>query len=482
MPVKKQTKHLHIGTFSKRIASIDVMRGIAVLAMVFALAIPPGILSDWMYFAQDPPPAHIHEPGLTGITWVDLILPFFLFLLGVSIPFDLERRGKNNYTIWQQIQRILQRTFMIGIVALMFRAINPMILTASTPIHTSVIGLLGFIALAAILIRPQSTWNKSFVLSVKIGGWIGVLLILGLIRYPDGSGFSINRANIYLVILMNSYFWATLLCLISRKNKFLRLALLGILLALRLAHPYTGWMQTLWNWTPLPGLYHFDLSQFLFIVIPATIIGDLFLDRKRTKFETDPFKIHRFHDRILVIGLLSLILIPAVLIGLKYRRVIETTLFAVAILVIVTYVFHRSDSAIERFLRQIFLLGAYWLIIGLICEPYEGGIKRDHATLSYFLITGSLAHFLLIATIIFTDIFNKYHLFEPIRDNGCNSIMAYLGLGYFIIPVLNLTGLLPLIVRITPGPWLGTLRALFYTFLVAVVVRFFTRRNYILRI
>ncbi|MCK9484659.1 MAG: DUF5009 domain-containing protein [Candidatus Marinimicrobia bacterium] len=466
----------------ERIASIDVMRGIAVLAMVFALAIPPGILSDWMYFAQTPPPAHIHEPGLTGITWVDLILPFFLFSLGIAIPFDLERRKNAKHPFWTQILRILRRTFLIGIVALMFRAINPMLLTASTPIHTSVIGLLGFIALTAVLIRPLPTWNKRFVLSFKITGWIGIGLILGLIRYPDGSGFSFSRANIFLVILMNAYFWSALLSLVSQKKRFLRLGLLGILLAMRLAHPFTDWIQAIWNWTPLPGLYQFEFSQFLFIVIPGTLIGDLFLNRERMNWEMDPFRIHRFHDRILVIGLLSLILIPAVLIGLKYRWVIETTMFAVAILVIAMYVFKRADTAIESFVRQIFIWGAYWLIIGLICEPYEGGIRREDATLSYFLITGSLAHFLLIASIIFTDIFNKHHLFEPIRDNGRNSILAYLGLGYLVLPVLNITGLLPLIIKITPGPWLGTLRAIIYTFLVAVVVRFFTRRNYFLRI
>jgi predicted acyltransferase len=69
------------------------MRGIAVLVMVFALAIPPGILSDWMYFAQTPPPAHDLEPALSGITWVDLIFPIFLFMLGVVIPFDLPSAG-----------------------------------------------------------------------------------------------------------------------------------------------------------------------------------------------------------------------------------------------------------------------------------------------------------------------------------------------------------------------------------------------------
>ncbi len=37
----------------------------------------------------------------------------------------------------------------------------------------------------------------------------------------------------------------------------------------------------------------------------------------------------------------------------------------------------------------IFQWGVSWLLLGLVFKPYEGGIKKDHATVSYyFLITG----------------------------------------------------------------------------------------------
>jgi len=466
----------------ERIASIDVMRGIAVLAMVFALAVPPGILSEWMYFAQTPPPANELEPTLPGITWVDLIFPIFLFMLGIAIPFNLPFRRRDGHPFRHQLLWILQRTSFLGIIAILYHSFNTKIMTDAFTPHSSVVGLLGFIVISAILIRPHPSWSKRFSITLKSMGWGGALLMLLLIRYPDGSGFSFNRANPFLVILMNSYFWGAIVWLISQKNNIFRLGLLGILLAIRLAHPYSGVLQGIWNWTPCPGLYRFEFSQFLFIVIPGTIIGDCFLHRDWSQIEMEPFKIHRFHDRVLTIGLLSVILIPAVLVGLKYRLVIETALFVCAILAIATYVFRRSNTEIENFLSEIFRWGAYWLIVGLICEPYEGGIKRVNATLSYYLITGSLANFMLIATVIFTDLFDKHHLVEPIRDHGRNSLLAFIALGFLVMPILNLTGMRPLIASLTPGPWLGTLRALFYTFLVAVVVRTFTKHNYFLRI
>jgi predicted acyltransferase len=40
-----------------------------------------------------PPPDHKFNPAIPGITWVDLVFPFFLFSMGVAIPLAL-RNGK----------------------------------------------------------------------------------------------------------------------------------------------------------------------------------------------------------------------------------------------------------------------------------------------------------------------------------------------------------------------------------------------------
>ncbi|MFR7516715.1 MAG: DUF5009 domain-containing protein [Bacteroides uniformis] len=35
---------------------------------------------------QEPPPTHAYRPDLAGLTWVDLVFPFFLFAMGAAFP------------------------------------------------------------------------------------------------------------------------------------------------------------------------------------------------------------------------------------------------------------------------------------------------------------------------------------------------------------------------------------------------------------
>ncbi|HEX4875511.1 MAG TPA: DUF5009 domain-containing protein, partial [Chitinophagaceae bacterium] len=60
--------------------SLDALRGFAILTMILSGAIAYGnVLPAWMFHAQVPPPAHKFDPSIPGITWVDLVFPFFLF-------------------------------------------------------------------------------------------------------------------------------------------------------------------------------------------------------------------------------------------------------------------------------------------------------------------------------------------------------------------------------------------------------------------
>ena len=73
---------------NKRIASIDILRGITIAGMVLCANI--GYYSDlpaWMFHAQTPPPTYAFNPDVPGITWVDLVFPFFLFAMGAAFPF-----------------------------------------------------------------------------------------------------------------------------------------------------------------------------------------------------------------------------------------------------------------------------------------------------------------------------------------------------------------------------------------------------------
>lgn len=61
----------------RRASSLDALRGYAILTMVLSATVVYGILPAWMYHMQEPPPAHVFQPELSGLTWVDLVFPFF---------------------------------------------------------------------------------------------------------------------------------------------------------------------------------------------------------------------------------------------------------------------------------------------------------------------------------------------------------------------------------------------------------------------
>lgn len=113
-----------VATFqsSKRIYSVDILRGLTIIAMVWANdmadLIPvksplPGVASpavpQWM--------KHM-VPGVDGFTFVDLIIPIFMFLLGCSIPLALGKRLAQTGSILSVLGHVLIRSVSLMIMGL----------------------------------------------------------------------------------------------------------------------------------------------------------------------------------------------------------------------------------------------------------------------------------------------------------------------------------------------------------------------------
>ena len=99
----------------QRNQSLDTLRGFAILTMVLSGSIAFGdVLPAWMYHAQVPPPDHKFVPTLAGITWVDLVFPFFLFALGNAMAFVIPRLEASN-TFWQKVIKRSVLIFLIGL-------------------------------------------------------------------------------------------------------------------------------------------------------------------------------------------------------------------------------------------------------------------------------------------------------------------------------------------------------------------------------
>jgi predicted acyltransferase len=463
-----------------RAYALDALRGLAILAMLVSGQLPFGTntLPAWMYHAQEPPPAHDWIGTLPGITWVDLVFPFFLFAMGASFPMALTRRMENKTPPWKLVLFVLERGILLGFFALFVQAIRPYTMRQHPATATWLLALLGFFILFPILTRLPEAWPKAAKWATRSAGWLAAMLFLALVTYPDGSGFQLARSDIIIIVLANMAVFGSLVWMLTRDQWLPRLGVLAIMLAIRLSNmprPTDGWVHDLWEWSPAPWIYRLYYLQYLCIVIPGTIAGDLIL--KWTRNCNASVEQRSPAGKLICICLLMFCFVLVLLVGLKARWLLASTLATFALCGVGWLLLAKPANETGRLYRSLFLWAVYWLVLGLFFEPYEGGIKKDRATLSYYFVTTGLAICVLIGFSIIIDVFNRRRWLQLLIDNGQNPMIAYAGINNFITPVLALTGGSALLARWATTPWRGFWRGALITLLMALAVSFLTRRK-----
>jgi predicted acyltransferase len=193
--------------------------------------------------------------------------------------------------------------------------------------------------------------------------------------------------------------------------------------------------------------------------------------------ENVPDRKPRTTARLVSIVGLMLAFFIVMLVGLMTRLLWQTTLVGFVLCGIGWWLLSKPSNITEKLLSNIYNCGAYCLILGLAFEPYEGGIKKDCATMSYYFVSAGLAVFMLIAFTIVTDIFKKRRWLQLLIDNGQNPMIAYIGRFTLVLPLLALTRINPLMDRLFVGPWPGFVHSVITTLIIALVVSVFTKRK-----
>ncbi len=464
---------------SGRAQPLDALRGIAILAMVFSGQIPFGVLPEWMYHAQVPPPKHIFNGALPGITWVDLVFPFFLFAMGAAIPLALQARLNAGDKLRNICASIFWRGLLLAFFAIYVKHIQPQSMSAAPTWAHYLLSLTGFALLFPLFMRLPNHFNLRWRVFVRAFGWLGAAAVLFLFIAKDGSSFKVERSDIIILVLANVFVGAALVWLVTRDRLDWRFGVLAFLLALRLTQNIPGLGKIIWDASPLPWLGTVYFQQYLFIVIPGTIAGDCWLRYINSRPLNASYGISKVSlnmAQMLTVAI-AVVLVLLTLAGLKSRVVLETTL-ACAGLCALAWWLNKNASPL---LRQLIGYGIFFLLLGLAFEPYEGGIRKDKGTMSYYFVTSGLSFFALSALHIVLDIAKRNVGFKLLIASGQNPLVAYAGVNSLLVPLLALTGIGNLIATFTATPWIGALRALFYTLLLATFAAFCTKRKFILR-
>ena len=152
---------------SQRLLSLDVMRGITIAGMI--LVNTPG---SWAHIY--PPLEHAEWHGLTP---TDLVFPFFLFMVGISITLALGRRVEQGMDQAPLVGKIMKRAaiiYALGIFLTLFPAFDFS--------NLRVVGVLPRIAtvylIASLLFLPLS-WRAIAGLSIflLVAYWLAMALI-----------------------------------------------------------------------------------------------------------------------------------------------------------------------------------------------------------------------------------------------------------------------------------------------------------------
>jgi predicted acyltransferase len=454
---------------SKRNNSLDALRGMAILLMVLSGSIAfGGLLPAWMYHAQVPPPEHKFNPALPGITWVDLVFPFFLFSMGVAIPLALrkwEEKANATANIWWIAAR---RFLLLTWFALFTYHMRAWVISENPGNLEYVLSIGSFVLLFFELYKPSADSNhKKLFSALQIGSYAISAFLLYYLPFNKGEGFLLEKSDIIIIVLGNMAFFGTIIWWHTRHNPWLRIGLLPFIMAIFLAGKLEGsWNEMVFNWSPVPWMYKFYYLKYLFIIIAGTIAGEAIISN--TDNDINP-------NKHLLAGMLLFGLIIVNIILLFSRMLVFNLFLNSGGILLVFYLLREHKNSLAY---RLFSMGSYLLLLGLFFEAWEGGIKKDSSTYSYYFVTAGLANYLLVffnswqATAIGKKA-NSY-----LAANGQNPMVAYVAGNLLLTPVLHLTGLIAMMDLLNANPFAGFMKGLIFTGIVSIITYFFTLKKW----
>ena len=454
-----------------RLLSLDAFRGITILAMVLSGSMAFGdIMPAWMYHAQVPPPNHIFNPNLAGLTWVDLVFPFFLFAMGAAFPLALHKKNTKTSFI-ALFLKLLLRYVMLVFFALLFTHSKFWVLSAEPGIKEYFLSMAGFALLFLVYGNWQVYFSKIISLLLKLTGLAIALLFLFLYPFPYGD-FSLDKTDIIILVLANMAFFGSLIWYATRNLPMLRLGILPVIMAIFLAQNNTESFNSLiFKWSPLPSVYQFYYLKYLFIIIPGTFAGDWLLSY--TKID---FKIIHQKNQLAGIAIINMMLVVLNLWGLFSRYLFANLILNVVLMVLQIILINQLVSKAQKgFYFKFLSAGIYLLILGLFFEAFEGGIKKDSSTYSYYFVTAGLGFLTLLSFLIAEQLQILKSTLNFFASNGKNPMIAYTAGSLFVMPLLALTQTQYYLNLLNYNWATGFLKGLIFTALVSLVTLFFTR-------
>lgn len=455
----------------KREEALDALRGLAILLMVLSSSISFGILPAWMYHAQVPPPYHVFKPELPGITWVDLVFPFFLFTMGAAIPLALQKKLKEQSVFKTAIQ-LVQRYFLLVVFALFTFYARAWVMSGSPGFKEHLLSVGCFFVLFLMYAQFPGLQNKTVALTIKVIGF--AMAVAFLTVYPFKNGFDFNSSDIIIIVLANMAFFGTLIWWFTRNHPLLRIGILPLLMAILLTAKDAGsWNSLVFNWSPAPWMYKLYYLKYLFIVLPGTFAGEWLLNRNAAPVQE---LVTGAKAKLRGVAVLCWLLLIGNVVCLYMRWLVPNLLMTAVLSILLLQLLKKVNKGSDQALFAKFAnTGVYLLILGLFFEAFEGGIKKDISTFSYYFLNTGLAFLVLLSFTIFERLGYFAAFISYLSSNGKNPMVAYTAGNLLLIPLLKLSGTAVYLDSLAHLPAGGFLRGLIFTGVVSLLTVYCTR-------
>lgn len=507
---------------SRRSHALDALRGYAIATMILSATEAFSVLPRWMYHAQVPPPDHAFNPAVFGITWVDIIFPFFLFSMGAAIPLSLGRQHDKGVGLgrlaWKTVERWMKLTFFAIFIIHAF----PFMMGYGQDWLNMAVPMCAFLLLCLMLIPNPFGLSRRGAAVLRWSAWIAATAVMLVQPYAGGAPFRLTDSDCIMLILANVSLTGSLIYLLTIHRPWHRLALLPFIAAIFMsAHTDGSWPALLTHTSFASWLYNPAYQEYLLIIIPGTVAGEWIaqwlkgednakvvdnpkvvdnskiVDNSKVVDNSSCFGNSKVDDNSEVDGnskvvdsrncpswlvaLLSLAIIVTNVVLLFGRHLTSNLIATIALCALTSWLTRRNrstDALTARFWQHLSRAGSYLLLLGLCLEAYEGGIRKDDVTLSYLFVTCGLAFFALLLLTVLCDHYRLRWLSAPLEAVGKNPMVAYVSSSMVVIPALTLTRLYPFIDALSAHPLTGFLKGIILTALCMALTAWFTHKRW----
>ena len=452
-------------TPSKRIITIDILRGITIFAMILCANI--GYYSDlpaWMFHGQTPPPTYAFNPDVPGITWVDLVFPFFLFTMGAAFPLAMRKRLESGVSRWEVTGSLFRRWLTLTIFAIVLGNAYQIGASPRPEFVKGIFSLALWGVMFVSLVRLKDDRKCRLVNNTGM-----FLLIVMAVIGTDYMGLKLSRwsSDIIIMILANIAIFGGLIWMFTKDNLRLRWLILLFIIAIKALSSYTPEVLA---WVPSMGsigwFFSWGFLQYLVIAVAGSIVGDKLLDHSRSG---EAVRIDTYH---ITAGVIALVAMLVQLWGLFTRHILaDFVISAVLGAAFVALTWKRRNI-----MTWLGYFGFAFMLVGIIFDPIDGGITKDHCNLSYMITTTGMTA-LTGAFVLALEL--KWQIKgRGLSGSGQNPMLAYTVTNFLTGPILTMCGITAWLDAISVGsPFWGVVRGLVFTLLMVAVTCFFTKKK-----